>query len=187
MAFGKQPMDTEVTVNLATQLYKYQNYKSSAAVKNIDCSAYQDSSIIAFHSLLRKYITTGQKDLQRANDTFYNTIDSLREKHYTILRPSEQDQARPYTLHSRKTKSVVKTSTDNSVKPVSKDPQKLNISADTMEKVKQCMDKSVIGVQVEDSIKLFDNEDVMKGFISAFSYMENPPKFRKVKVTITEV
>lgn len=185
MAFGKKAVDVSYQIQLAHDLYKYQNYKGSIIPSKVKSDAYQTSSIIAFHSLLRKYVHTGKKDLQRATEEFYTTIDQLKAQCFSVLRPSDDEAARPYTEHNFGGKNNCKVTKDVSVQTPVRQENKINISQDTLSRIKSS--NTVIGVQVNDSIKLFDNEDVMKGFISAFSYMENPPVFKKVKITITEI
>lgn len=187
MAIGRKAADVKHQIKLAHELYKYQDFKSSVAATKVKSDVYQPSTIIAFHSLLRKYLHTGVKDLRRANNEFYNMVDELKSQCFSVLRPSEQDAARPFTQHEWQQKnSRVNTTKDETVKQINnKTSEKINICNDTLTKIKNT--NTIVGVQVKDSIKLFENEDVMKGFISAFSYMDNPPEYKKVKVTITEI
>ena len=184
--FGRKPVDLQAQIELAQQLYRYQNFRAVCLENKIQSDNYQFSSIKAFHSLLRRYLATGEKDLQRATDTFYNTIDKLKETHCAILTPSQKDLA---PVYKRKPKSVRKSKSyvSKSIPLESIDTQisKINLSQDTLNKIKKT--DTVVGIKVNDCIKLFDNEDIMKGFVDAFSFMENPPVYKKVKVTISEI
>lgn len=185
MAKARTSSEIEQQVKLAVELYKHQNFRASAIKQRVKSDVYQESSVIAFLSLLRKYVHTGEKDLKRACQEFYNTIDQLKQQHYSILRPSEEDEARPFAQHNygRRASKVVKR--------VEKQPtqtstcSKININVDTLQKIKNA--NTFEGVQIDDCIKLFNNKDVMSGFLSAFSYMQNPPEYKKVKITITEI
>lgn len=185
--FGRKPVDLQAQIELAQQLYRYQNFRAVCLENKIQSDNYQFSSIKAFHSLLRRYLATGEKDLQRATDTFYNTIDKLKETHCAILTPSQKDLAPVYKRKPkgvRKSKSYVSKSIPVEVGSNTQ-TSKINLSQDTLNKIKKT--DTVVGIKVNDCIKLFDNEDIMKGFVDAFSFMENPPVYKKVKVTISEI
>lgn len=187
--FKGKSVDAEALISVTEQLYKYQNYKGTIAAQKIKTDRYMPTSVIALHSLLRRYLTTGEKDLKRTNPLFYQTIDELKQKCYTPLTPSLSEQAKVYTSKTRTTKNkckVIKTESNqiNNLNNIQNN-NKINISSETLDKIRK--NESYIGVQIKDAIKLFNNEDTLSGFISAFSFMENPPQYKKVKVVITEL
>lgn len=181
----------EEIVRIAQQLYKYSNYKRTLIPQKVSSEYYADGSLIALYSILRKYLATSEKDLKRAPNVFFDTIDSLAANHYAKFTPKKDEEAAPYSRQPNrgrpKSSKVKKIRTNEEVEttPSFNSNEKINISKETLQKIQDA--KYYIGVKVNDAIKLFDNEDIMKGFISAFSYMENPPTYSKVKITIQEI
>lgn len=190
MAFGKKPADEKEQVNIATQLYRYQNYKGTCLEGKVSSDIYQMSSIVAFHSLLRKYIATGKKDLQRATDIFYNTIDTLKSQCYTILRPTESERARQYKEHDhsntvRSKKSITKVVNPSVTKPM--ETNKINISNETLQAIKH--NNSIIyALQINDKLKIFPSKERREGWIEGVVEMMDMDSnnFKRVKLTIEE-
>lgn len=186
MAFGKKAVDVKYQVELAKELYRYQNFKSSVISNKVKSEAYQGSSIVAFHSLLRKYLANGKKDLQRATEAFYNAIDEAKAAYTSILRPSDEEAARPYTEHNFGGKGH-KSSPVKIITPAKKsyDPNsnKIEISQDTMEKIKSR--NTYLALKLEDSFMTFNNTDEMNGFLKACTqFGKNAEDFEKVKITV---
>ena len=72
--FGRKPADPQAQVELAKQLYRFQNFKSSVIPQKVESDVYQSSSVVAFYSIMRRYLYTGHKDLQRALPIFLSIL-----------------------------------------------------------------------------------------------------------------
>lgn len=187
MVFQKSSTSEQAQIDLATQLYKYQNFKSSVIPSKVQSDTYQTSSIIAFHSLLRKYVHTGAKDLQRALPQFYTAIDELKAKCYSTLRPSEDEAARAFINHdhNNKSKKVKVTKIEADLPKSDKiDDKTVKISADTLEKIKANTRQTYVGLRNGDQIRLFSNKDEMSGYVKAYEDNNLQITFDKVKITI---
>ena len=144
-------------IEVAQNLYKHQNFKSSAIPGRVHSSYYKDSSIVALHSILRRYLATGKRDEVRASRLFYDTIDNLRNTHCSILRPSVEEEAKPYVecpIRGKKAKAPVKVITP--AKKYSPNSNKIEISNDTMEKIKSR--NTYLALKLEDSFMTFAND-----------------------------
>ena len=188
MAKASAPESAQIEV--AQQLYKHQNFKSTAIPTRVTSSYYKSSSIVALHSILRRYLATGVKDEERASALFYNTIDNLRNTHCSILRPSLEEEAKPYVACPKRGKKAKKASSVKIVTPAKKayDPNsnKIEISNDTMEKIKSR--NTYMALQLEDSFMTFTNEDEMNGFLKACVQFGKPSdEFKKVKITVESI
>lgn len=178
-------------ISVAQQLYKHQNFKSSVIPNKVVSNFYKDSSVVALHSMLRRYLATGVKDLTRTPEVFYTTVDNLRNTHCSILRPSLSEEARPYTGHpGRGKRSSKKASSVKIVSPAKKEynpnSNKIEISNDTMEKLKS--KNTYIALQLEDSFMTFSNDDEMNGFLKACVQFGKPSdEFKKVKITVESI
>jgi len=172
-------------IEVAQNLYKHQNFKSTAIPEKVKSSYYKSSSIVALHSILRRYLATGLKDEERASALFYDTIDNLRNTHCSILRPSAAEEARPYTAcpkRGKKAKSPVKIITP-AKKSYNPNSNKIEISNDTMEKIKSR--NTYLALKLEDSFMTFANDSEMNGFLKACTqFGKNADEFEKVKITV---
>ena len=187
MVFQKSSTSEQAQIDLATQLYKYQNFKSSVIASKVQSDTYQTSSIIAFHSLLRKYVHTGKKDLQRALPQFYTAIDELKAKCYSTLRPSDDEAARAFINHdhSNKNKKVKVTKIEADLPKSDKvDDKTVKISPETLEKIKANNKQTYVGLRNGDQIRLFSNKDEMNGYVKAYEDNNLQITFDKVKITI---
>lgn len=183
------PASPEVQQELAKQLYKYQNFRGSLTPQKIKSDIYQESSIVAFHSIMRRYLNTGVKDLQRALPEFYDELDKQKSLCVVPLRPSEDEKARPYTCRPRKEKSNVRI-----VKPAHKaseissnssinNSNKINISSDTLARIK--FNNSIVyGLQVDSNLKMFESKDMREGYIQAYRDIDPSMEFKKVKLIL---
>ncbi len=183
------PASPEVQQELAKQLYKYQNFRGSLTPQKIKSDIYQESSIVAFHSIMRRYLNTGVKDLQRALPEFYDELDKQKSLCVVPLRPSEDEKARPYTCRPRKEKSNVRI-----VKPAYKAPEtssnssinnsnKINISSDTLARIK--FNNSIVyGLQVDSNLKMFESKDMREGYMQAYRDIDPTMEFKKVKLIL---
>ena len=177
-------------ISVAQQLYKHQNFKSSVIPQKVSSKFYRDSSVVALHSMLRRYLATGVKDLTRTPEVFYTTVDNLRNTHCSILRPSLNEEARPYTGHpNRRKRSSKKASPVKIITPAkSFDPnsKKIEISEDTMEKIKSR--NTYLALKLEDSFMTFNNMDELNGFLKACTqFGKNAEEFEKVKITVETI
>lgn len=182
------PASPEVQQELAKKLYKYQNFKGSLMPEKINSDVYQGSSIVAFHSIMRRYLNTGVKDLQRALPEFYDEIDAQRSSCVVPLRPSEDEKARPYSCRPRKEKSNVRIvkqayKAPETLSNSSSNSNKINISPDTLARIK--FNNSIVyGLQVDSNLKMFESKDMREGYIQAYRDIDPTMEFKKVKLIL---
>jgi hypothetical protein len=172
-------------IEVAQNLYKYQNFKSTSIPKRVHSNYYKDSSVVALHSIMRRYLATGYRDEVRASALFYDTLDNLRNTHCSILRPSAEEEARPYSACPKKgkrSKASVKVITP-AKKEFNPKSNKIEISESTMERIKSR--NTYIALKLEDSFMTFTNMDEMNGFLKACTqFGKNAEDFEKVKITV---
>lgn len=173
-------------IEVAQKLYKHQNFKSTSIPERVTSSYYKSSSIVALHSILRRYLATGLKDEERASALFYDTIDNLRNTHCSILRPSADEEARPYTACPKRGKKAKKASPVKVITPAKKynpNSNKIEISEETMEAIKSR--NTFMALQLDDSFMTFKNDDEMNGFLKACTqFGKSSEEFKKVKITV---
>lgn len=188
--FGKAPADLDAQREVARELYRYQNFRSSVIAQKVTSPVYQGSSIVAFYSIMRKYLNTGKKDLQRATQAFYDEIERLKAIHYSILRPSIEEQARPYKEHaprgSRKKNLRKKVEEARVVsKPISDGAIKLSEKART-ERAK--LENTFLALKLEDKYRTFENEWEIKGYLKCCEDYQIPTEeFQRVKMCVEKI
>ena len=187
MAFGRKPADPQAQVDLAKQLYRFQNFKSSVIPQKVESDVYQSSSVVAFYSIMRRYLYTGHKDLQRALPIFFDTIDAQKEECVQLLRPSEKEQARPYTQHEFVSKKSSKVKVIKPGEPSKKEydfnSNKIDISPATMQAIK--LNSSIIyGLKQGQNLTTFTPKEKRDGYLEACRDFEVAESLVKVKVTI---
>ena len=73
--------------NLAENIVKYQNFKTSEILRIIDNAGYSKVSLEAFINAGINYVHTGKKISKRGN--LYKFIDDALNKHIQLLTPKE--------------------------------------------------------------------------------------------------
>lgn len=139
--------------NLAINIVKYQNFKTSAIVNKIDSAGYTKASLEALICYCIVYIQTGRKN-NRVASSVYKYIDDAIKQCIQPLTPSEQDR-RWNRKKSNKKKEIVT--------PVQKVLQHINDKAIEDKKYQ-------IAVQVDDNIKLQDDLKHAKGFLDGLRF-----------------
>lgn len=186
MVFGRT-VDTIVQERIAGELYIHQNFKSSYIGENLihKFPEYSSTTLTNFHSILRRYLKTGFKDLKRATPAFFATIDALKKKNVDIKIPTEQQRARAFSNHIRRNSKVpVKTFIDNKIQNITNNPsnEKISISKSTLEKLKA--NQFIYALKLEDKIQIFDSFDERKGYIKAYTQIDPSLSFQKIKLSV---
>lgn len=176
---------------IAKQLFKHQDFKISSIRKKVISDKWSPTTIITYYTGMRRFIATGNADLNRAPKVFYDLIREYMNTHVAKLTPSESDKAAAYTEKKRtsgKVRTIVKAT-----KPVTRDPRKIEIKPETLEAIKSVPKKvKTVGLLLKDGedtiIRVFENEDVLKGFTQAFKYLDknNELTFDVVDITYSK-
>jgi len=125
----------------------------------------------------------------RASDVFYDTIDRVKSQCLVALRPSADEEARPYSKHmARQKKTKVIKTVDTSIQKSNllqkESDKKINISPETLNNIRLHQRSVFVALKVEDSLKTFKNEDEMNGYIKAYQDIDSNVTFEKVRITI---
>ncbi len=187
--------DIEVVAN---HMYRYVDFLASVAVAKLPESGYPDSSLKIFHSIARKYVTTGLKREGKASNKFFKTLDVLMATHCAKYRPSEKEKAREFKLKNRQSKNnkkinvkicpdEINSKSDTSLR---NSCTKMNISQATLTSVKnqikiQASKQNAVALLINNTMKLFENEDVLNGYVMACNDIDNTIKLEVVDVVIT--
>ena len=162
----------DVVREVAKNLYRLQNFKAGAVCREFKQSYYQDSSLKAMLSLLRKYLNTGKRDTKRVSKVFYTTINNCIDNNAEILIPSNRDAARNFIRKSKNNPRSVISSR------VSTTPRTTPVQ------------NYKIALQVDDMIKICPNQSYMDGYMDAFKQMERQLgqtlNFKQIKINILE-
>lgn len=175
---------------LATQVYKYQDFNGKCAVAKINSDVYKDASIIQFHSLARKYLATGVRDEKRASRVFYDTIDYLKSTCYAKLTPGLGQGVKPFNNKPRSknknSKKTLKTYTDTSLQINNKieSTNRIEIKASTLKAINDS--KTRYGLQIEDRIRIFENESEINGYLKCIEDFNLTVQIKKLKLTLQE-
>lgn len=177
----KRINDDNAVIEVAENLFKYQNFKGDVVCSKYKQNYYNDSSLKAMLSIMRSYLLTGKKDNKRVPPIFYATVDKCLANHVQPLKASEADAARAFRNKPQKSKVVkktVKTSTPVYEKKVLKNFE--NYKKQTYK----------LALQVEDMIKICPDESYMNGYMDAFKQMEKQLgqtlNFKQVKISILD-
>jgi len=182
---------------VAKQLFKHQDFKISALKKRVTSNKWSPTTLITYYTGMRRFIATGDADLNRAPKVFYDLIKEYMNTHVSKLTPSEADRASAYTEKKRTSGPVKKIRVKSSADMFeNKSPKvgsnKIEIKEETLEALKKVPEKiHTVGLLLKDGedtiIRVFENEDVLKGFKQAFKYMDksNELTFNEVDVTYT--
>ncbi len=154
---------------LAINIVKYQNFKTSAFINKIDSAGYTKTSLVSLISYCIIYIQTGRKN-NKVTSSVYKYIDDAIKQCIQPLTPSERDQ-RWNRKKSNKKKEVVT--------PVQKVLQNINDKAIEDKKYQ-------IAVQVDDNIKLQDDLKHAEGFLDGLRFC-GKVNVKIVRVKIEEV
>ena len=155
--------------NLAINIVKYQNFKTSAFINKIDSAGYTKASLASLICYCIIYIQTGRKS-NRVVSSVYKYIDDAIKQCIQPLTPSERDR-RWNKKKPNKKKEIVT--------PVQKVLQHINDKAIEDKKYQ-------IAVQVDDSIKLQDDLKHAEGFLNGLRFC-GKVNVKIVKVRIEEI
>lgn len=150
--------------NLAVDMVKYQNFKTSAIIKKIDNAGYSNSSLVTMIFYAIRYIKTGEVNARAK--TIYPYIDEALKNHVQPLTPSKQDQ--------RSARSRQKAT------PIQNVLKKINEQAISKE------NNRFLGIKIGDKIIIKESLDEIKAFQEGLIFMGNNDS-KIVKVKIEEV
>ena len=146
--------------NLAVDIVKYQNFKTSAIIKKIDNAGYSNSSLVTMIFYAIRYIKTGEVNARAK--TIYPYIDEALKNHIQPLVPSKKDQR------------VVKNKKNPPIQNVLK---KINEQAISKE------NNRFLGIKIGDKIIIKESLDEIKAFQEGLIFMgNNDSKIVKVKI-----
>lgn len=173
---------------LATQLYKYQKFATSIVDKKVSVN-YNPPTVRLYHSCMRRYLSNGIKP-KKLSKAFWDFIDDLKANHYGILTPPESEKARYYTPRKTGVKkaSKVKTTIDKTVvlnNTQSELPTKKIKISDNAVGLGKPRRLERPGIMRGDFIKIFDNEDIRRGYLMGLNDNQSEPlEFDMINVTI---
>ena len=87
-------LKTDVLEQVILQCYKYQQFKTSAAVKKINRGHYSERSVSNYLDITKAYFTRGIK-YPRVSSRIYNLLDKFKASHVGILTAPEKDKYKP--------------------------------------------------------------------------------------------
>lgn len=154
--------------NLAINIVKYQDFKTSAIIPKIDNCGYAQGALSSYIGFGICYIKKGTKNKKAGN--IYNYIDEALKNHVQPLVPSESERRR-----------VAGVQTSRKVKDVSQ-VQKVLDGLYT----KASKTQTHIAVQISDYLSIVDNQEEANGFNKCLEFLGKQAG-KVVKITIEEV
>lgn len=144
--------------DFAYNIVKYQKFKTSTAIKNINYDCSEKTKMLYFNAGV-KYIKTKERE-KYVPPTIYEYIDEALDKHIQPLTPSLQDERRVYAK-----KLVKKFTKKDDIPPVAK--------LDIIQKIQSKTDSNCeYGVKLSDTeIKICKNRDYAIGFAEGLKYL----------------
>lgn len=147
--------------NLAINIVKYQNFKTSAIIKKIDSAGYSNSSLVTMLFYAIRYIKTGEVNVRAK--AIYPYIDEALKNCVQPLTPPKQDQ--------RGTRSKRKNI------PVQNVLKKINEQAISKD------NNQFLGIKIGDKIIIKESLDEIKAFQEGLIFMDNnDSKIVKIKI-----
>ena len=166
----KKGYSDQLVVDIATSLYKHQNFSGEAMIRKVKSDYYKPATLKAMQCIMRRYLNTGDRSNKRVQPLFYDTLDNCKKLCIQPLTPSAYDRAGAY---ASKRESLAKAREVKRLKALSKQNS-------------QCW-----GIQADNGIVLFKNEDQMSGYFMCLEHLKSklsePIEFKKVKVSVAEV
>ena len=192
-------LDVEKVKSTAKLLYRLQDFNNNSIQEKTKDCGYSWGSIVKYVGALRLFLKTGTRDLARANNTFYDEWQNCKDTCVSPLTPSSEDRVRNVIrnsstnvkrgskVHTYVDESVItSTQTSNSDASLANKPGRVKLSGDVADKLKNSTKHHAVGVMLGDNIRIFDNDDVLKGFMIAINEANLEQTFDIVDVTYTK-
>ena len=165
---GKAVVRTEKLDSLALNLYKHIQFAPKLINEKVQDTNYTESTIHTYFMGMKHYVKTGIRNLKQAPNAFYDAIQEYMDKHVGQLTPKESEKVQTRGKYHRVPKTPVKVYKESSVKS-NTSSNKINISPETIQTIQNIGKVSGVGIKVGSGIKLFENEDVMNGYIQCLN------------------
>lgn len=170
---GKTVERTEKLDSLALDLYKHFQFAPRLINEKVVHDDFKPNTIYTYFMGMKNYIKHGTPNLKQAPQAFYDAIQECVDKHVAQLTPKESEKVRvinrTYKMGPRKQKPAVKVYHTETTKPSTVSKNKINISKETMETIQNIGKVSGVGIKVGSNIKLFENEDVLTGYVQCLN------------------
>ena len=144
---------TEPLELLVKQLYKYQDFKITAVLKQINMLNFKPNTVKQYYGMLRRYLKSGIKE--KSFTQFYTYIDELTSVHSPILTPSQQDRVTEYRKNTQKSSKTSPITTPVELQKV--EPPKY------IEKI-----PPQYGIRCGDWIRLQPSKEMALGYIECY-------------------
>lgn len=152
--------------SLAVDLYRHIQFAPKLINSKVQSSSYANNTVYTYFMGMKNFVKTGNRNLKQAPNAFYDAVQDCMSNHVAQLTPKEEERVKLRGKYHRTPKTPVKvyreetTTTSNT-----NDVQKLNISDETMKAIQNANKITCIGIKVGTNIKLFDNQDVLNGYV----------------------
>jgi len=158
-------LKADVLEQFVLQCYKYQKYKTPAAMLKINRGSYSEHTAKAYLDYTKQYLTHGTKS-RNIPQKVYQSLDKFKANHVAVLTPTEDEKYIPRKLKSSSPTPSIK----------------IHPHAKKMIKEIQQINYPQYGVKYENTIKVFDNKEFCLGYKECFEVFNTDKKAEIVKV-----
>lgn len=153
--------------SLALNLYKHIQFAPKLINSKVPTNNMSETRVFSYFMGMKNFVKTGVRNLKQAPNAFYDAIQECVDKHVAQLTPKAEEKCSSRGRYIRKPKAPVKVYKEEISTPT--DNRKINISEETMKSIQNANKVSSVGIKVGSNIKLFDNEDILVGYIQCLN------------------
>lgn len=150
---------TEQLDTLATDLYKHIQYAPRLINEKVHSDDYKDTTVFTYFLGMRNYVKTGVPNLKMAPKAFYEAVQHCIDTHVAQLTPKVNERTRQ--VHRKAPVKVYHIDPNKN-----RQDKKINISSVA---TKLSGKVNAYGIKVGNNIKLFENQDIMDGYIQCLN------------------
>lgn len=154
---------TEPLKLLVKQLYKYQDYKISVVLTQINMMNFKEATVREYYAKMRSYLKNGVK--HKGFKSLYEYLDEFKISGLTPLRPAEENKVKEYKKSSKPT--------NPSPTPQSVEPPKY------IEKI-----PPQYGIKCGDWIRLQPNKEMALGYIECYKVIGDGKQVELVTIDL---
>ena len=187
---GKTVERTPKLDSLALDLYRHLQFAPRLITEKVTHEDFKPNTIYTYFMGMKNYIKYGTPNLKQAPQAFYDAIQECVDKHVSQLTPKESEKVRvinrTYKMGPRKKKPEVKVYHTDEKGFQEPKMGKIKISKETMDTIQNIGKVSGIGIKVGTNIKLFENEDVLDGYVQCLNDLK-PQLTEEVKWEVIDL
>ena len=166
---AKEVVRTKELDALALNLYKHFQFSPSLITEKVQDPNYSESRIRTCFIGLRKFVKTGERHKKLAPNAFYDAVQECIDKHVAQLTPKASEKCQSRGQYTRKPKAPVKVYKEETSTTKRTGSEKITISPEVLKMIHDTNKVNAVGILVGSNIKLFENEDILNGYLQCLN------------------